>query len=50
MMNKKKNSFFDVPYIFCVMNIAAVVGLYKLFSGKQSVLWRKPQEILQGVA
>lgn len=32
---------FDVPYMFCVMNWAAVVGLYRFLVGTQDALWQK---------
>ena len=32
---------FDVPYMFCVMNWAAVVGLYRFLAGAQDVVWQK---------
>ena len=41
---KKKNSLFDVPYMFCVMNSAAVVGLYRFVANKQDVLWHKAKQ------
>lgn len=46
---KHVNRLFDVPCMFCVMNLAAVVGLYRFLTHKQDVLWRKPEENLQGV-
>lgn len=46
---KHKNHLFDVPYMFCVMNSAAVVGLYKLLTHKQDVLWQKAEEDLIGI-
>ena len=36
-----KNRIFDLPYMFCLMNVAALVGLYKFITNKQGVLWRK---------
>ena len=41
---KHKNTLVDVPYMFCVMNCAAIVGLYKLLTRKQNVLWQKAGE------
>ncbi len=38
---KGKNSLLDVPHMFCVMNWAAVVGLYRFLSGRQKVTWEK---------
>lgn len=40
---KHKNRILDIPYMFCVMNSAAVIGLYKLLINKQNVLWEKPE-------
>lgn len=40
---KQKNRVLDIPYIFCVMNSAAVVGLYRLLAKKQDVLWQKAE-------
>jgi len=45
---KYKNRIFDIPYMFCVMNSAAIVGLYRLLTHKQDVLWQKPYDSLQG--
>jgi cellulose synthase/poly-beta-1,6-N-acetylglucosamine synthase-like glycosyltransferase len=36
-----KIKLFYVPYYFCVSNFAYLVGLYRLASGKQTVLWTK---------
>jgi hypothetical protein len=47
---KHKNRLFDVSYMFCVMNSAALVGLYKFLTHKQNVLWQKTEESLQGVS
>jgi cellulose synthase/poly-beta-1,6-N-acetylglucosamine synthase-like glycosyltransferase len=38
---KRKNKFFDTPYMFCVMNVAAIAGLYKVITNKQEVTWEK---------
>lgn len=38
---KEKNHLIDIPYMFCVMNSAAVMGLYRFISKKQSVMWEK---------
>lgn len=35
------NRLFDIPHMFCVMNLAAVVGLYRFLTCKQDVLWQK---------
>lgn len=40
-ISKIKNKFIDVPHMFCVMNIAAVVGLYKFLTKKQEVTWER---------
>jgi cellulose synthase/poly-beta-1,6-N-acetylglucosamine synthase-like glycosyltransferase len=32
---------FDVPHMFCVMNWAAVVGLYRFLAGSQDATWQK---------
>jgi cellulose synthase/poly-beta-1,6-N-acetylglucosamine synthase-like glycosyltransferase len=32
---------FDVPHMFCVMNGAAVVGLYRFLAGSQGAVWQK---------
>jgi cellulose synthase/poly-beta-1,6-N-acetylglucosamine synthase-like glycosyltransferase len=34
---------FDVPHMFCVMNWAAVVGLYRFLAGSQDVVWQKAE-------
>ncbi len=36
-----ENKLFDVPHMFCVMNLAAVVGLYRFLHNKQEVTWEK---------
>jgi cellulose synthase/poly-beta-1,6-N-acetylglucosamine synthase-like glycosyltransferase len=38
---KGKSKLFDIPYMFCVMNAAAVQGLGKFLVGKQEVVWKK---------
>jgi len=38
---KQKNRVIDIPYMFCVMNSAAAVGLYRLLTRRQDVLWEK---------
>jgi len=38
---KNKNKAFDIPRMFCLMNSAAVVGLYRLLTRRQDVLWYK---------
>lgn len=41
---KKKARVFDVPYMFCMLNAAAVIGLFRLLTRKQSILWEKATE------
>jgi cellulose synthase/poly-beta-1,6-N-acetylglucosamine synthase-like glycosyltransferase len=36
-----KIKLFYVPYYFCVSNFAYLLGLYRLATGKQTVLWAK---------
>lgn len=38
---KNANRIFDIPYMFCVMNSAAVVGLYRFSTRKENSLWEK---------
>ena len=38
---KNKTRLFDISYMFCVMNAAAVQGLVKFLIGKQEVAWKK---------
>jgi cellulose synthase/poly-beta-1,6-N-acetylglucosamine synthase-like glycosyltransferase len=40
-MLKKNNRMFDIPHMFCVMNSAAVIGLYRFLFNKQAVTWEK---------
>lgn len=40
-MLQERNNLFDIPHMFCVMNLAAVVGLYRFLFNKQSVVWKK---------
>jgi len=42
---KHANRIFDIPYMFCVMNSAAVVGLYMFLKNKHGVLWKKAKVI-----
>jgi len=42
---KRKIRIFDVPYMFCVMNSASLVGLYKLLSRKQNAIWQKAEVV-----
>ena len=41
MAFKEKSKLLDIPYMFCVMNAAAVEGLGKFLLGKQEVTWKK---------
>lgn len=41
MTFKGKSKILDIPYMFCVMNAAAIEGLGKFILGKQDVAWRK---------
>ncbi|MDX3915436.1 MULTISPECIES: glycosyltransferase family 2 protein [Olivibacter] len=36
----KVKAFF-IPYYFCLMNYAVIVGIYRYFSGRQSAIWEK---------
>lgn len=36
-----KSKIVSFPYIFCVLNLAALEGFFKFFSGKQKVTWEK---------
>ncbi|MBP7216512.1 MAG: glycosyltransferase family 2 protein [Candidatus Omnitrophica bacterium] len=38
---KTKNKLFDIPNMFCVMNAAAVVGLFRFVFRQQDVMWHK---------
>jgi cellulose synthase/poly-beta-1,6-N-acetylglucosamine synthase-like glycosyltransferase len=38
---KRVSRTLNIPYMFCVMNCAAVVGLYRFLNHKQDVLWEK---------
>ncbi len=38
---KHRNRVFDIPYMFCVMNSAAVVGLHRFLTRKEHALWEK---------
>jgi len=49
-VSRRKNSLTDVPYMFCLLNSAAVVGLYRFLTNKQNVLWQKPEIELKGVS
>ncbi len=32
---------FGLPHAFCVLNLAAVIGVFRILSGSQAVTWRK---------
>jgi cellulose synthase/poly-beta-1,6-N-acetylglucosamine synthase-like glycosyltransferase len=38
---KQKTKIFDVPYMFCLMNTAAVAGFIQFITGSHDVLWQK---------
>jgi cellulose synthase/poly-beta-1,6-N-acetylglucosamine synthase-like glycosyltransferase len=38
---KLQNKLFDIPYMFCVMNFAALAGMYRFLAKKQDVTWEK---------
>lgn len=38
---KKANKLFNIPHMFCVMNIAAIVGLYQILFKKIDSKWQK---------
>ena len=42
-MARFKNKLFDIPHMFCVMNMAAVVGLYRFLRNRQDVTWEKAE-------
>jgi len=37
----KKNKIFSFPYTFCMLNLAALVGFLKFFSGRQKITWKE---------
>jgi cellulose synthase/poly-beta-1,6-N-acetylglucosamine synthase-like glycosyltransferase len=39
------NRLFDIPHMFCVMNAAAVVGLWRFLTDKHSVLWDRAEVV-----
>lgn len=41
MIFNGKNRVIDVPYMFCVLNSAAIVGLYRFLTNKQGILWQR---------
>ncbi|MFH1245355.1 MAG: glycosyltransferase family 2 protein [Candidatus Omnitrophota bacterium] len=38
---KINSRFLEAPYMFCLMNAAAVAGLYRFLANKQRVTWQK---------
>lgn len=42
---KLQKGIFDIPHMFCVMNLAAIVGLWKFLTNKQEVLWQKAEVV-----
>lgn len=41
LLSKFKLKYFSLPYTFCVLNIAAIQGLYYFLTHKQKVTWSK---------
>jgi len=39
----RKNYFFYMPFYFCTVNAAAIVGFLRFLTGRQTVLWEKVQ-------
>ena len=37
----RMRQFFSAPYVFCLLNISALVGLYRYLSRQQQVTWQK---------
>lgn len=33
-----------VPYVFCLLNFAALIGFYRFISAKQDVTWQKARK------
>lgn len=42
---KNPNRLLDIPCMFCVMNAAAIVGLYRFLMKKQKVAWEKADSV-----
>lgn len=40
-INSVKNKFLYIPYYFLFMNVSVLIGLYRIMTKKQSVLWEK---------
>ncbi len=41
MFFKNRNKLFDIAYMFCVLNSAAVIGMLRFLFNKQNVLWER---------
>lgn len=41
---KKASRVINIPYMFCVMNAAALAGFYRFLTGKQEVTWQKAKQ------
>lgn len=41
----KKNPVLSIPYAFCLMNCAAVLGFFRFVSRRQPVTWERVQEL-----
>lgn len=37
----RRQHLFSVPYVFCLLNFSALVGLYRYLTGRQEVTWQK---------
>jgi biofilm PGA synthesis N-glycosyltransferase PgaC len=40
-INSVKNKFLYIPYYFLFMNVSVLIGLYRIMTKKQNVLWEK---------
>ena len=38
---RRLKRIFSAPYVFCLLNVSALVGLYRYLSGRQQVTWEK---------
>jgi cellulose synthase/poly-beta-1,6-N-acetylglucosamine synthase-like glycosyltransferase len=41
IQNEKKNKFLTVPFYFCMINLAALYGVFRFFVGDRQVIWEK---------
>ena len=41
--NGRLGKFFSIPLYFCLINLAALVGILKYFSGKREAIWNKAE-------